>query len=146
MDSKFIKVLFPSSMNKEGITETCWATPIRYNLFWKYYKVDNILLVTEGVAFGDIIQVIKRGNVYEFISVIKRSGHSLLQVKVSSKYEKIRLMDILRENGCEVEGTGGNTFLIGVDIPRNISVKKIKDLIKEESENPLIKDLYIDID
>jgi hypothetical protein len=94
-----------------------------------YYKLDNILFYAKGYACGDLIKGVKRDGMLCADRVILESGHSTIQIIFFNENLVTKARGDLKTLGCESELSNMDT-LISLDIPNNVSYKKILNFLQ----------------
>lgn len=126
---KHVKILFEHQNAPEGGAgiESAWAIPEN-----GFYKLDNILFYAPEYSLGDVVSVEERNQELFVNGLIKESGHSTVRIIFYNVEEVSKTRKILQEFGCDSEISDIPT-LIAVDIPHNVSYKKVKQFLEEGS-------------
>jgi Domain of unknown function (DUF4265) len=104
-------------------TETLWAVCVGEGL----RKVDNIPFFTFGISLGDIIKTIVDSDGFEeFVSVVKKSGHSTYRLILCGEAIPEDRLQILDSMGCLYEvGEFGKVTLVSISIPPESDIVEI---------------------
>ena len=95
------------------------------------YKLDNIPFFAPNLALNDIFSVEEDEGILYFDALVKRSGHSTLQVIFFKEAEVERVLRCIEEMGCAWEGLNGNAYF-AIDVPPHVDYQKIRIFLDNE--------------
>lgn len=105
--------------------ESAWAIPEGDN-----YKLTNILFYAPEYSWGDVVAVEDRNGELFVTGLIQDSGHSTVRIIFYKSNEVYDTIEYLKSIGLDAEISNIPT-LISVDIPAEISYKKVKKFLDE---------------
>lgn len=128
----YIKVQFHLEQDEDGyppcLVESLWC----FKTLESTYIVDNIPFYIYDISLGDEILIKQEDDNFIFQSIYKRSQNSTLRLyfdDVRREMVKQKLIQI----GCRIEGSNIPS-LFAVNIPFNISLKKVENAIRALQE------------
>lgn len=130
MEKDLVKILFEVEYDEnEIIKESVWAKRLDNN-----FQIDNIPFYAYGYAYDDIVSAeLHSGQLY-VTELIKASGNSTIRILIQDTSIIKEVRTYLKEEGCDSEKSNVAS-LVAVDIPFNISYKKIKDFLENGEAN-----------
>jgi len=114
-----IKVHFRHAAFDDESYEGIWVSNDNGNLI-----IDNIPFYVKGFAVGDIISVEEHDGLIYAKSLIKQSGHSVIQILFSDAAEVSLVREKLEQMGCSSE-LSNLPNLVAIDIPKDIVYKDV---------------------
>lgn len=102
-----------------------------------YYRVDNIPFYAPNLAFNDMIAIEEDEGVFYFSELVKRSGHSTVQIIFFKENEIEYVLSNLEKLGCAWEGMKNQAYY-SLDIPPTINYVNIKQFLDEQSDNDIL--------
>lgn len=135
MPKKVKKILFHlQDQWHESSTETLWAEIISKDTF----QVKNIPFYIKGISYDDIIKANNKDELYEYNSIVKKSGHSTYRIiQLANKEIFTKKLKILEKIGCTYEQ--GMKALYAIDVPIDTDVNRVYQIL-EEGEKEMIWD------
>ena len=107
----------------EQITESIWALKIG-----EYYKIDNIPFYAYHYAVDDIVETITEDGDLKVNKLITASGNSTIRILFDDTRELDRIKEELDQMDCDSE-ISRNNKLLALNIPKNVSYKKIREYL-----------------
>lgn len=133
-EKEMVKILFNLEENPFGYsTETLWATPVSGRSF----QLENSPFYAFGVSYLDVVKAKKSGPFFNFISVIKPSGHSTYRILMNEGQFEGNFLTIwpqISDEGCSYESTGDRRNLFSVDVPPSADIRKVYRLLEKGEE------------
>ena len=108
-------------------TETLWAEKVHDSVF----RIKNIPFYVYGIAFDDVVKVLRKESIPEVLEVVERSGNSTYRIillnheKWESEWQKLEPLECTYE-----EGDG----IIAINVPANQSIHAVFDLLEKGEE------------
>lgn len=120
-----VKILFEVEYDEDNIIkESVWASKLSDN----NYKIDNIPFYAYGFACNDIVSTEEHSEQLYVSELVEPSGNSTIRLLFENIENISDVRDFLKENGCDSELSNIKS-LIAVDVPANISYKKINEFL-----------------
>ncbi|WP_081426063.1 DUF4265 domain-containing protein [Sorangium cellulosum] len=124
-------LVFPLERDEEGYPpvdyERVWVTLVDENSA----IIDNIPFFCRDVALGDTVRYqAGDGDELLYVSMIKRSGNSLLRV-LYYENDPSELRKLLEELGCETELDASHN-LIAVSVPPGDKLERVQKILAEK--------------
>ena len=133
----YVHVIIPLNQvasNSLGFkTERLWAKKLQTNQF----QVKNIPFYVKGISYGDIIEGKEISeDVFEFVKIIKYSGHSTFRIYVNNDVlnkEKVlrNIINELNDMGVKTEGLE-DSILTAIDVPSNVDISKVGQYLNDK--------------
>lgn len=126
----YVKIIFevPKSDWHNYTVENMWAQAIGDNLF----VLKNSPAYVYNVSFEDVVSASLKDGVLVFDKIVGRGGHSTYRIVIS---ESDRIPEFehywrpIENLGCTYEGSVGPLHLYVVDVPPNVDVARVYDLL-----------------
>lgn len=129
-----VKVVFDIESHRSAATESMWAERVSEDI----YRVLNIPVFVFGISFEDEIEAKPDGDLFRFVRVVRRSGHSTYRI-VLDKSLTINGPDFTeRWSPFEAAGCSFESFNVGyiaVDMPPSADVSELYKLLQRGEED-----------
>ncbi len=125
----YIKVLFSHDAFDESALESAWVKIVEDR-----YVLDNVLFYATEYALGDVISVSKINDEWYATGLIEESGHSTIRLLFYDLDTRDKTRAYFQNKGCRSE-ISNIDLLIALDLPSNISYRKIKNYLEKGEED-----------
>jgi hypothetical protein len=115
-------------------TESMWAKKLGDNL----YALRNVPFYAYGLSYDDRLQTVIRDKLRHVIKVVDRGGHSTYRIFAGLGRHNPAVNSLLERihgSGCEIEAA--NDKHVAIDIPPEVDVFRIYDLLDEAEKQGL---------
>jgi len=125
-----IKLRFPFTNSRgEGETETMWTLQREEG-----YEIDNIPFYVTGIALGDVVGAEPDvDGVLWYSTLIRPSGHSTIQILLSSENDVDLVREELARMGCASE-VSDIRRLVAVDVPPGVPYETVKAFLDRSAK------------
>lgn len=132
---KLVKLNFNLPEDWHGVgSESLWAE----KTFDNKLLVRNTPFYVKGVSFMDKVDFYSKDNNLFFNQVVEKGGHSTYRI---SRISGINVGNFelywkpIQNLGCSYESKSGVSYLYAVDIPLEVNVNKVYELLQKEEDN-----------
>jgi len=136
-NKEFSRIMFPLEKDPDGYPPDNWESLWGEEIEPGKFRIDNIPFFVRGVSPGDLVAVEERGGDVQFREILTRSDISVVRVFVTDDREVFRLRELLKVMGCKSE-LSHLSRLFSVEIPGDVSLKKVLDLLSSREQEGLL--------